>query len=57
MAIKWINYDQLDASSKLASDAKVDLTKVMSGDSGAERVKKYSSKMAAGLTVWTLHLL
>ena len=50
MAIKWINYDQLDASSKLKSDPRVDLTKVMSGDSGAERVKKYSSKMAAGLT-------
>ncbi len=50
MAIKWINYDQLDASSKLKSDARVDLTKVMTGASGEERVKKYSAKMAAGLT-------
>ena len=45
MAIKWINYDQLDASAKLASDAPADLTKVMT----AERVQKYSAKMAAGM--------
>ncbi|MBP1584988.1 MAG: glucose-6-phosphate isomerase, partial [Lachnospiraceae bacterium] len=45
MAIKWIDYDQLDASAKLASDAPADLTKVMT----AERVQNYSAKMAAGM--------
>ena len=49
MAIKWINYDKLDASAKLASDTPADLTKVMAGNDGADRVAKYSSKMAAGM--------
>ena len=49
MAIKWINYDKLDASAKLASDTPADLTKVMAGAEGAERVSKYSTKMAAGM--------
>ena len=49
MAIKWINYDKLDASAKLASDTPADLTKVMAGAEGAQRVAKYSSKMAAGM--------
>ena len=49
MAIKWINYDKLDASAKLASDTPADLTKVMAGNDGADRVAKYSANMAAGM--------
>jgi len=46
----WNNLDLLDAYKELAaSDKKVDLTKVMAGEEGAERVKKYSVPMAAGL--------
>ena len=48
--VKWNNLDTL-ASFKELSDAKrVSLQDVMSGENGAERVKKYSVKMAEGLT-------
>ena len=48
--VKWNNLDTL-ASFKELSDAKrVSLQDVMSGENGAERVKKYSVEMAEGLT-------
>ena len=47
--VTWKNLDTLAAYGKLAEVAKVDLPSVMSGENGAERVKKYSVPMAAGL--------
>ena len=46
----WKNLDQLKAYQTLQSeDRKVDLTAVMAGDSGAERVQKYAVDMGSGL--------
>ena len=48
---EWKNLDTLKAYETLkASEHRVDLGKVMSGGSGAERVKKYSVPMACGLS-------
>lgn len=47
--ISWKNLDTLTSYEELLSTEKVDLVSVMSGESGAERVKKYSVPMAAGL--------
>ena len=47
--ISWTNYDELVSSKKLESVEKVDLTKVMAGQDGADRVAKYSVPMSNGL--------
>ena len=48
--ITWNNLDTVKAYENLKKVTPVDLTKVMAGDAGAERVKKYSVPMAAGMT-------
>jgi glucose-6-phosphate isomerase len=45
----WKNYDELASAKKLEAVKKTDLTEVLSGDKGAERVRKYSVPMACGL--------
>ena len=47
--MEWKNLDTLTSFEELSKVAEVDLTKVMSGENGAERVKKYSTPMAEGL--------
>ena len=47
--ITWNNLDTLAAYKELLVLDKVNLAEVMSGENGAERVKKYSVPMAAGL--------
>ncbi len=47
--INWTNYDKLEAAKKLAGVSEVDLTKVMAGEAGAERVAKYQTEMSGGL--------
>ena len=47
--ITWNNLDTLAAYKELLALDKVNLAEVMSGENGAERVKKYSVPMAAGL--------
>ncbi len=48
---EWKNLDTLEAYKALAaSDHRVDVKQALSGDAGAERVKKYSVPMACGLT-------
>ena len=47
---EWKNLDTLDAyRSMQASSHRVDLREVLGGAGGADRVKKYSVPMAAGL--------
>ncbi len=47
--INWNNLDTLDAFKELQAKERVNLVEVMSGENGAERVKKYSVPMAEGL--------
>ena len=47
--IEWKNLDTLSSYKELGAKPKVSLKEVMSGASGAERVKKYTVPMAAGL--------
>ena len=47
--INWNNLDTLKSFNELKSTNKVDLVSVMSGESGANRVKSYSVAMAEGL--------
>ncbi len=47
--ITWNNLDTVKAYAELEKVAKVNLQEVMSGESGAERVKKYSVPMAADM--------
>ena len=47
--ITWKNLDTIDAYQELTKVARVNLAEVMSGVNGADRVKKYSVPMAAGL--------
>ena len=47
--IKWNNLDTVEAYKELSKVEPVKLASVMSGENGAERVKKYSVPMAAGL--------
>ncbi len=47
--ISWKNLDTLASFKELSEAARVDLAAVMTGDAGAERVKKYSVPMAAGM--------
>ena len=48
---EWKNLDELKSFQTLENDGKkVDLTKAMAGEAGAERDAKYQVPMAAGLT-------
>ena len=47
--INWNNLDTVSAYQELANVAKVNLAEAMTGENGAERVKKYSAPMAAGM--------
>lgn len=46
--ISWRNFDELQSFNDLKDAKKVNLKEVMTGDSGAARVNKYSVSMAAG---------
>lgn len=46
---EWRNFDELKSFQTLKNEQKVDLPAVMAGESGAERVRKYSVPMAEGL--------
>ena len=46
----WKNLDTLESYKELEKVEKVDIAKELSGANGAERVKKYSVKGAAGMT-------
>ncbi|MDO4337265.1 MAG: glucose-6-phosphate isomerase [Eubacteriales bacterium] len=48
--ISWNNMDTLASYKELLGLEKVNIASAMSGENGAERVKKYSVPMAAGLT-------
>ena len=48
--IDWKNLDTLSSYDELKKVKHVDLVSAMTGESGAERVKKYSVKMAEGLS-------
>lgn len=48
--ITWNNLDTIPAYLELQKVTAINLAQAMTGDSGAERVKKYSVPMAAGLT-------
>ncbi|MBP5564893.1 MAG: glucose-6-phosphate isomerase, partial [Lachnospiraceae bacterium] len=48
--ISWNNLDTLEAYKELGKKSKVSVKEVMSGESGAKRVKAYNVPMAAGLT-------
>lgn len=48
--VSWNNFDTLKAYDDLFNLDVVDLTEAMAGEAGAERVRKYSVPMAAGLT-------
>ena len=47
--ITWKNMDTLAAYQELLNVERVDLAAAMSGEAGAERVKKYSVPMGEGL--------
>ena len=47
--VSWNNLDTLASYKELCEVKKVDLAAVMTGENGAERVKKYSVPMAAGM--------
>ena len=47
--ITWNNLDTLTSYQELEKTARVNLAEVMTGEKGAERVKKYSVPMAEGL--------
>ena len=49
MMINWNNLDTSQAYQELSKTAPVDLAEVMAGESGADRVKKYTVPMGAGL--------
>lgn len=48
--VSWNNLDTLKSFKKLESTKRVNLKAVMSGESGAKRVKSYSVPMACGLS-------
>lgn len=47
--INWNNLDTINSYQELSKVARVNLAEVMAGESGAERVKKYSVPMGEGL--------
>ena len=49
MMINWNNLDTIHAYQELSKVTPVNLAEVMSGESGADRVKKYTVPMGAGL--------
>ena len=48
--INWNNLDTVGSFKELSEVARVNLAEAMTGEKGAERVKKYNAPMAAGLT-------
>ena len=46
--VNWTNFDALDSYQALKNVDAVNVREVMSGESGAQRVKKYRVPMAAG---------
>ena len=48
--INWNNLDTVGSFKELSEVAKVNLAEVMTGENGADRVKKYNAPMACGLT-------
>jgi glucose-6-phosphate isomerase len=48
--INWNNLDTLSAFGEVMNSSRVNLVEEMSGEKGAERVRKYSVPMAEGLT-------
>ncbi len=48
--IAWNNLDETKAYNELKNIKRVNLKEVMSGDGGAERVRKYSVEMAEGMS-------
>ena len=48
--IKWNNLNTLSSFENLSKVERVKLAEVMSGENGADRVKKYTIPMAAGLS-------
>ena len=48
--VNWNNLDTLKSYDALKKVAKVDLVSAMSGEGGAERVKKYSVPMAGEMS-------
>ena len=49
MMINWNNLDTIEAYGELSKVTPVKLAEVMTGESGAQRVKKYTVPMGAGL--------
>ena len=47
--IQWKNFDALSSYQELMNVAPINLAEAMQGETGAERVKKYSVPMAAGM--------
>ncbi|MBQ9951651.1 MAG: glucose-6-phosphate isomerase [Clostridia bacterium] len=47
--INWKNMDQLDSYKALLNVERVNLAEAMSGENGAERVKKYTAPMGEGM--------
>ena len=47
--VSWKNFDTLSSYEELMNVAPVNLVEAMTGENGAERVKKYSVPMAAGM--------
>lgn len=47
--IQWKNFDALSSYQELMNVTPINLAEAMSGESGAERVKKYNVPMAAGM--------
>jgi len=47
--VNWINLDRLEAYRELEKTEKTELKKVMSGESGADRVERYSVNMILGM--------
>ncbi|MBR4027922.1 MAG: glucose-6-phosphate isomerase [Lachnospiraceae bacterium] len=47
--VTWNNLDTIDSYQELLNTERVNLAEVMTGENGAERVKKYSVPMAEGL--------
>ena len=48
--INWNNLDTVGSFKELSEVARVNLAEAMTGENGAERVKKYNAPMACGLT-------
>ena len=48
--INWNNLDTVGSFKELSEVARVNLAEAMTGEKGAERVKKYNAPMACGLT-------